>query len=249
MRYEVWLNDNALSAVDPAIVITDIAYGTVSRQYSNARIAGRAGSYSSGGYISGNVTQVSFMVRRYSTRERQDAVQRIIAWASNDGWLKTSDRVGKKIWVRCSKLPAVTSVLRWTDVLSVEFTAYDYPYWQDDARTVELSASETGTFYSSSAFDMDVEAEVTATEAITSFSIAVGDTSITLSDISIAANGKVSISYTDDHHILQIKSGTTSLLLKRTGSDDLKAHPGANTIGFTASGSATCKLIFKGVSV
>ena len=60
-------------------------------------------------------------------------------------------------------------------------------------------------------------------------------------------DGTVTISYTEDHRILQIKQGTTSLLDKRTGDDDLIAEPGNNTVGLTTDGAASCVFRAKGV--
>ena len=89
---------------------------------------------------------------------------------------------------------------------------------------------------------------ITAGASVTGFTVTCGGTSITLESLSLSNNDVVNIRYTEDHHILEIKKGTTSLLNKRTAasSDDLIAQPGTNAVSFTCSASATCKFIAKG---
>ena len=251
-RYEVWLNDMALSAVDPSIYITDIKYEPVKREYTTPRLMHRDGVFSGNPYISESSVTITFMARKYSTSERQAVIQGVVAWAAKDGWLRVSDRPEQEIYVRCTAFPAAESVRGWTDDIEVEFTAYDFPYWQDRYPQVfELDDGDSETVNVISAFPAVVEAEITAGAAVTSFTVTAGNTSIALTDLSLSANDVVLIRYTADSHILEIKKGTTSLLDKRTtaSSDDLIMQPGENTVSFTASADATCKLSVKGVTL
>lgn len=249
-RYKVWLNDVALSEVDPSIYVSDISYNAVSRQYNTSRLAARSGSYSGDDYIGDNRTTVSFSIRKYSTQQRQEILQSVIAWAVNGGWLKTSDRDLQRIYVRCTKLPTINSVMRWTDNLTVEFTAYDFPYWQDEVPiTFELNKDDNAVVYMPYAFGVYVEAEITAGSALTDFEIVVGDTTLSFDNLSISNGDVIKVAYSDDHHILDVSKGALSLLNKRTAdsSDDLIAKSGNNTVSFTTDGTAVCKLYFKGV--
>lgn len=250
-RYEVWLNDVPLSGIDTNIYVYDISYQAAGLARTTSRIAALDGQYSGGkDYIDSNKITVSFMVREYRTARRQEIVQNVIAWASNGGWLKTNDRTGKRIRVVPTRLPAVSSVMQWTDVLSLEFTAFDFPYWQDEtAQTVTLAKGKSGKLTLPGVRRTQVEAVITANAAITTFTIVCGATKIVLAGLELAAGDVVNISYTDDHHILEIKSGNTSLLNKRTAAsnDDLIAEVGENSVSFSASGSATCTLSAKGV--
>lgn len=249
-RYEVWINDVALSSVDPDIYITDISYPTVSRGYDTSAHAGQDGAYTGKARTESNGVSVAFMVRKYGTSERMAAVQAICAWCVDGGWVKTSDRPGQRMYVRCTRLPAVSSVMRWTDTVTVDFVAHDFPFWTDVVpQEKTLASGASGTMNVVTLMDAPVEAVITATEALTGFTLTVGDTAITLSGITVAAQGTVEISYTDDHHILQIKSGDTSLLDKRTAasSDDLLAKRGANAVAYTSTGASSCEIRVKGV--
>lgn len=251
-RYTVWLNDVSLESLDPAAVyISDIAYEALAPEWQNDRYMGRDGSYSYDGGIEKNVVTVTFEVRHYNTVRRQEAVQEIAKWAADGGWLQTSDRPGQQLRVRCTRLPGIGSVMRWTDTLQVEFTAFELPYWQDIIpRTAEIEDGETGTLFNPGVRPAWVEVKVTAQKAITGFTVSVGDTEIQLTNISVSKDAWVDIRYTADRHILEIvRSDGTSLLHKRTAAsdDDLIAQPGNNEI--ECSADVSCVFSVKGVWV
>ena len=251
-RYQVWMNDRALTEIDPDIVITDIVYQPIDRTFASTPFSARHGTLSGRDYIVQNKVSVSFMIRKYLTDERQEVCQAVNAWCCGGGWLKVSDRPGQRMYVQCTQPLVIPSVLKWLDVLTLEFTAFEYPFWVDETpKTVELDTGETGSVCMPCAFDSVVEATVTANAALTSIEISCGDTVIKLASLSIASGSTVEIRYTDKDHILEIVSGTTSLIHTRTAdsSDDLLAKPGTNALGFTASGSASCVFSFGGCYV
>jgi len=236
-RYNVYLNDISLSSLDDTIYIYDIAYSSVSLERNTNRLAGRQGYYSGSEHIEESRVVVSFSVRQYDTQQRQHSLQEIAKWCVNGGWLKTSDRPYQKMYVRCTKVPTVNSALRWTDTLSVEFTAYDYPFWVDDLpERVSLEADETKSVFVHGTYKTDVEAIVTASAELSGLTIACGETEIELDGLSVPANQEITIRYTDEHHILEIVSGGDSLLGNRTAesSDDLILYPGYRTVSFEA---------------
>ena len=244
-RYSVSLNNTTLSSLDNSIYINDIVYGTIAKQINSNRIATHDGGFSGREYIAEQKIQILFTVRKYVTTDRQDVIQKIIGWASAGGWLKTSDRTNQRIYVKCTQYPTAGSVMRWLDTLAIEFTAFDYPYWENTNfiyKTVSNGSSDTLVRTGKlPAFGI---VEITAAATLTSVSVTVGSTTIALDNISVASGAKINIDYSDEHHILQIYSGTTSLLDKRTAAsdDDLIFKTGSNTISFTASGSATAKI-------
>lgn len=251
-RYAVWLNDVSLAEVDPRIYVSDISYPVPTIERKTSRLAGRDGLYSGDSeYIKERKISITFVVREYSTQRRQEIIQNVILWASNGGWLKTSDRVGQKIYVKATGLPAATSVMRWLDELAVEFTSFDYPYWQDEAvQEITLANNALGTLYLPGVRDACVEASILAQESITSYlNIQCGDTQIIIGSPGMAENDIVTIGYSEDHHIMDIKLWTVSILNKRlpTSDDDLIAKPGNNTVTFAADGAALCTLTVRGV--
>lgn len=254
-RYEVWVNDAALSDIDPRIYVSDIGYQPANVTRSSGRLAGGQGELASGfDYYGTSKTTVSCVIRAYNTAERQRVIQSIVRWAHAGGWLKTSDRPDQRIWVKPTRLPAAGSVMRWLDAVTVEFTAYELPFWQEMyPQTVSLADGETKTLRYNSALPGYAEFDIALSGSTPSVTVTVNDQHITLSGVNVSS-GHLILTYTEDHHILRIYHnpyGTveTSILQRRTAdsADDLILRPGENTISFETDGSASCTVSGKGV--
>lgn len=250
-RYKVWLNDESLEEISPLVYISDISYSGVSPSFVTNKIGANDGQLTidAVGYDT-NTIVVSFSVREYNTAARQRIVQDIVKWASMGGWLKTSDRPGQMIYVRCAKYPAVGSVLRWTNALSVQFTAFDYPFWVDvTPETVELDSGDEEDIFVPGFRQTYVEASIVPSETLTGFTLEAGETFMEIDGVSIPADQAITIKYSDAHHILSIESAGVSLLDKRTpeSSDDLILVPGTGTVYFDCATSAVCTVFVRGV--
>lgn len=252
-RYHVWLNDIELTAINPDLYVADIAYQAAVPVVTLLGHGGADGQYSAdAGRIENNKVTVNFSARFYSTADRQHVIQDINNWAARGGWLKTSDRPGQRLFVRCTRYASVLSAMRWTEVLSVEFAAYDWPYWQDETgNTLTVEQGKSGYLYLAGVRPAGIEATVTATEAISTCTLVCGDTTLTLSGISLPAGGTLKVDYTDDHHIQRIACNGISALDSRTAAsdDELTGQPGRNLVRFTADGAGTCEFCAKGVYV
>lgn len=252
-RYEVWLNGNALSEVSPYIYISDISYspGVIAR--SANKISGQDGQYSGRGrgYTGAATISINVEVRSYSTTLRQSIVQDMTLWASSGGWLKASDRDGQKIYVKPTRFPAVASVRNWTDPVTIEFTAFDYPFWiGTESKTASIANGDTENVFFPGVYPACVSLSIACEDTVTELQVQVADTVLALDGLSLAQGDSVIVSYTDEHHILKVEDGNgVSLLNKRTAasSDELIAQPGYNEVSFTADGDAVCNVIAKGV--
>lgn len=248
-RYIVLLNGVSLNSLDENIYVSDISYQAIAPKSETWQLGSRNGAYSGNSRIDKNTVTISFQLRHYNTGNRQRTLQQIIRWAQIGGWLQTSDRQEQHMYVKCTRFPAITSALRWLDILSIEFTAFEYPYWVDRAETrLSFDGNGTKSLYVPGVCASDVEAVVTALSAVTEITLSCGDTNINLTGLSLSENDTVTLSYTEQKHILEIKAGNTSLLDKRTpeSSDDLIAQPGENEFSFSADGSATCVFLIRG---
>ena len=252
-RYRVWLDDASIEEISPQIYVSDISYAAASPSFTASRIGMTDGQRTGDGdYYDVAMIVVSFAIREYNTAARQAILQNVAAWAAKGGWLKTSDRPDQMIYVRCNKLPAISSVLRWTQSLSIEFAAYDFPFWVDtNPITVELNDGDEEDIFVPGIRAVYVEATIIPAETMTNFSLECGDTFMEIDEISIPANQAITISYTADHHILKIESGGVSLLNKRTpaSDDDLMLGPGTGTVYFDTATSAVCTISVRGVYV
>lgn len=243
-RFSVVLNDIALEGLNEDICITDISYPAPAAEYAVSQYAGRSGGVAVRTPKREAVVSVTFELHIYSTQQRQNACQEIIAWAKAGGRLQTSDRVDQYLQCVCTKLPSIGSALNWTEQLTVEFTAYAVPYWRGviPSKTTISGASAQGVIFVQGNAETRPSVKITANAAITELTVGFGDTSITLSGINLAAEDVVTIEH-DANGILSIMQGQTSLLNKRTAlsSDDLIADCGNIAVTIEADGEAVAE--------
>lgn len=243
-RYELTLNGVPLSSFHPSLMVLDIQYADPQLEITTAAMATRPGSYVTHQAIGSAAVKVLFELHCPDIKERRRTLDRITAWAMAGGDLQTSDRPEHILSVICTAPPALTAK-DFTAPLSIAFTAYNPPFWQDKVPSVTTGSSlyVPGSVPPSIA-RAQVDADITATAAITSCSIAIGSTTIALSGISIPSGGVIKIAH--NNGILSIKHGNTSLLNKRTGSDDLLADCGALNL-ITKTGNIGAKLSARGL--
>lgn len=249
-RFIVALNGISLESLNENIAVTDIAYPPSATEYTVANFAGRSGGMAVRNHKRELTVTVTFELHEYGTQQRQNACQEIIRWAKNGGKLHTSDRPDQYLQCVCTKLPSVESASKWTDGLKVEFTAYAVPYWQGlyPSKLTISGASAEGVIFVPGNAETRPNVKITANTAITSLTVSFGNTSIALTGLETAADDVITIAH-DENGILSIKTGTTSLLSKRsvTSSDDLVAECGNIPVTVTASGSVTAEFTAKGV--
>lgn len=243
-RYDVYLNNIALSFLHPALKVLNIEYQDPQIDVSTAEIATRPGAYVTRQNITSAAVTVSFELHIYSTQARRAALDSVIAWAMQGGTLEASDREDQQLHVICTDLPAMTAKA-WTEPLSLTFTAHETPFWQDKT----AATSDNGSIYvpgnvPPAIARAQVDAVLTATEDLTECSLTVNSNTIYLSGLSLEQGDTITISH--ENGILSIRSGQTSLLDKRTGADDLLAVCGEwNT--FYTDGDVTAEISIRGL--
>lgn len=247
-RYNVWLNGVSLAGINPQIYVSDISYRAVEINRDNAHRAGNHGTYRGNEYIESLHVDVLFQIESYGTAERQELLQQVAAWARKGGWLETSDRPYKRLYVVCDVYPSINSAMRWLDTITMTFSAYELPFWQEKIpNTVSVTAAAdtdgSAKLFCQGYFPANLEAEITPGASIETLSISVAGKTMAFDGLTDA--GKIKISYTDDRNILTVTQGDTSVLDKRTAAsaDDLPLVPGEyNTI--TVHGSAALSAVF-----
>lgn len=222
-RYGVWLDGLPLHELDPAIIVTNIieqpaAVDVVS--YPRARGAGTRVTNRTRRSLS---VSVRFCIWDYDVIRRKAVMQKVIAWAKGGKYLSINDRPGQRLRVEVDELPVVQSSLHWQQEISLTFTAYANPYWEEETATV-VNAINAAIFSADIPGDADiamVDAVIQANNA--TITVKADKSTITLKDVS----GVVEISHGDDG-ILRIMSNGESILSHRTpeSSDDLTATPG-----------------------
>lgn len=246
-RYEVVLNDVSMADLNENLLILDVSHEQPKFQRETVHIAGREGLVIEDQYRETASVTITFELHIYGIAERQAALDSVISWARNGGILKTNDREGQRLVCICDKFPSVSSVMRWTDPLSITFSAYCIPYWEDDvplALTLSGRNASGNLEVSGNGGNALVSCEITARAALSQIRVNAGSSFIELTGISIPANGVVKISY-DNDGVLSIKYGNTSLMNKRTaGSSDDLVVPSGKTSTFSISANASVLVAF-----
>lgn len=229
-RYSAWLDGIPLHEIDPTIYILDIQEEPAQMDVSTAAKAGGSGRFVVTRQRQTLSVTISFAIREYDVTRRKDIMQKIIAWAKGGKYLSINDRPGQRLRVEVDTLPTITSALRWTQELAVTFTAYAFPFWENEELDTITTSGMTSMLVDGDADSAPVD--VTIEPTTNNVSVTVGKTKIALTNVTSA----VEISH-GDNGILRIMSNGASILSKRTpeSSDDLLAVPGQENT-FAASG-------------
>lgn len=231
-RYQVWLDGLPMHGLDPAIIVTDIMEETASMDVVTHPKASGDGLHVAKRTRQSLSVVVRFCIYEYSVTRRKAVMQQIVAWAKAGKYLSINDRPDQRLRVEVDELPTIASAMKWTQELSVTFTAYAMPYWEDEeATTVSVANGGTSSVYVPGDADRAV-VNATITPTATTVTVQAGNTSITLEGVTKA----VEISHGDDG-ILRIVSGGEGIMAARApeSDDELTVTPGA-TNDFGVSG-------------
>lgn len=242
-RYEAWVDGVALSSIDPSIYVLDIQPGENNPSIRTSKVAGRAGARVTKRVHESLSVNVIFEIHEYDTVKRQAVCNKVKAWA-NGKFLTVSDRPDQQLRCVCTNYPSANAKA-WTEPLTIGFAGYNPPYWEDKKETVIKTTSSKSALVPGNAPETLVSATITVGASISSLTVQTGVKSLVLA-VSAVSGDKVYIGY-DDNNILYIKKGTTSILDKRTGDDDLSVPCGAfSEFSVAASGSVTAEFRLRG---
>ena len=78
--------------------------------------------------------RVRFLIEEYDIAARHQLLHLVAAWAEAGGVLTLHEDGKRVLRVVCTQFPAM-STLNWLETLSLVFTAFSCPYWEDAAET------------------------------------------------------------------------------------------------------------------
>lgn len=252
-RYDVYMDGLPLDAIDPAIYVTDVQETPASYDATTLQRAKGDGLRVLRRLRDSLQVRVAFMVRETDVGRRRDIVQRVAAWAMGGKYLSLGDRPGQRLRVLCETLPGITSALKWTQELTMVFTAYAMPYWEAD---MPIRASFTGTsgtavIRNAGTAPCFLEAEISNTSGstLTSLSLTADGQTMAFTGMALGAGKTLKIFY-DDKWILRAEVDGASVLSKRTSGsdDDLILQPGkATTVSIAADKAVSVTLKARGL--
>lgn len=221
-RYGVWLDGLALQDIDPTIYVLDIQEQEPQVEVLTAARAGGDGLRVSKRTRQSLAVVVSFAIREYDTARRMAVLQKVRAWAAAGKYLSTSDRPGQRLRVEVDKPPILGSAMQWTQAIAMTFTAYAYPYWEDDLPAVLRGSGSLFVPGDGPRAYVDV----TISNVPGTLTVTVGGTSMTLQGLT--EGGTVEI--THEEGLVRILEDGASVMAMRTpeSSDNLEAVPGTS---------------------
>ena len=236
-RYSAWLDGLPLHEIDPTIYILDIQEEPAQMDVSTAAKAGGFGRFVVMRQRQTLSVTISFAIREYDVTRRKAIMQKVVTWAKGGKYLSINDRPGQRLRVEVDELPTIASALRWTQELSITFTAYAFPFWENDYADSMTTSGAASMMVMGDADAAPVDVSITPSGS--SVTVKADKTTITLHDVS----GNIEISHGDDG-ILRITSSGESILSHRTpeSSDDLTATPGRVNELFVEGGTATFRV-------
>lgn len=78
--------------------------------------------------------RVRFLIEEYDIAARHQLLHLVAAWAEAGGVLTLHEDGKRVLRVVCTQYPTM-STLNWLETLSLVFTAFSCPYWEDAAET------------------------------------------------------------------------------------------------------------------
>lgn len=240
MRYTCQMDGVELDSLAPSIYITDIVESAPSINRAIAQLPFGAQRITNRYHTQLNVT-VKFLIREYDTMRRKAICQAVAAWAQGK-FLAVNDRPGQRLCVECATLPVISSAQRWTDALSMVFSAWEKPYWEDaHPASVVLSGNGSAVLRFAGVMpDSPLEAEITANNSVGKVTIACGGQTYELGGLSMGAGDVLRIGH-DEHGLQFMRVNDRSVLSHRQpdSSDEIMLQPRTdNTITFSADGNA-----------
>ena len=251
-RYACALNGQGLEDIDPAIIITDIRESAPATRAVTGETAGRDGLRLARLKRESLSVSVDFEVREYDPARRKAIAEAVRAWA-REGWLTVGDRPEQRLWVVCDRLPTVTSSLRWTDRLTVGFTAWALPYWQaaHPATAVWAGVSGSAALTPAGTAPCRLELEVTATAGpVDALTLSANGRTMRFEGLGLQRGQTFALGYDEAGRRQRITAAGASALGRRTAdsADDLPLLPGpANMIALAADNPVSATLKGRGL--
>lgn len=217
------VNGQWLSEIDENVYVIDIRDHPKEQMESTARTMASGSRFIRQTRKSLSVV-ISFYITERDPKRRMEILQYVQEWAMSGGRLEVDYRAGQFLNVVCETPPVITSANDWKELLTVTFTALEFPYWIDQSRaeitTTGKSSMRPYGLYNRAPCDVVVTNK--GSTPVTDLTVEAGETSISFSDISIPAGGKLELTHSEKG-VLAARIGDQSVLSKRTdtSSDDL----------------------------
>lgn len=251
--FDAAVNGTWLTEIDDRVTVTDIREDAPATRITTLKRPVHAGSFFVQESRESLSVTVSCVIWERNIADRNYIWNQIKAWAGNGiVQLQINQRPDQVLFARVSDAPALDSGLRWTSEISITFTAFEMPYWQENDFVQVKTTGQSSMFLPGfGEARVRVEAKNTGSQPITSVTLHAGETWMWFTGLSIAAGKSLVIEY-DDQGLMKATVDGVSVLSKRTtdSDDDLFAACGDDTpVSIAADGSIEAVFKARGVYV
>lgn len=239
MQTKIWLNDIDLQDSVPNALINRVIVSPVEikTNYADRLRGGRALMQKQRSHMLITL-QAQIKGGRYPVA-RAEAIDALNAWAAPGGWLRLSNRPGKRILVNTIKLASEETVHGKAEVAEIQFSADASPYWEDiEPHAFQFRAANNQGVYServnyTAESLVELTATVTGTAALTHMMVRCAGMrgenprKIELNGLNIENGEQLYLTYSDDG-IMSITTqyGVSCLNKLTSDSDDVLTVPG-----------------------
>lgn len=250
-RYRAWMDGDALDEIADSIYITDIVEPETQVEVISLPLAGRSGSRLQSNHRRSKTVLIQLMIREYDVKARKDVLNQVLTWAQGEE-LEINDRDGLVLYVRLDNVPQISS-LKWTETLTLSFTAWDVPYWQNKSQLSMFKAGAEGNFLFDAGGNMptvlDFEVRNAGDQVISVLLVSANDEYVVgFADLDLQPNETLLYSH-DARGIVSAKIGTRSVIGKMLphSHDDLytAGNGGGHTNKVTFSASASVQFFLR----
>lgn len=252
LKHRVGLNGVWLDEVDDRIITVAIDEQPAKLNVGTANLMGPYGGQTALSTHRDKLdVNIRYQIRRTDWAERDKVIDNVNAWAAAGGWMTLNYKEGKRLWVQCTALSESKDPSKWNEDLTLTLTAFDVPYWQDEApvKVEELntaSVTKRMVINGTAGSVLDAEVKNVSGSGINTVSLTAAGRTMAFSGLGMANNETLIINHTEKGRLqLRIKNRNgvyRSVMDKRTqeSDDELYVQPGAVNITFTAGGA--CRL-------
>ena len=220
-RYRAALDGIQLDSIDPAIYILDISEESPRYKVYTAERAGMDGTHVTGVKRQYVRVEVSFAIRLRNTIKRQAVLDKVAAWCQGHTLTTSTRQMGGAVplclHAECTQWPSIESALKWTDAVTVAFTAYEVPFWQlmKPKLYAEVPAAQPVTMRVKGSAGAVVGADVryTGADPLETITLSVGAVRMTLNDLNMVEGETLHIAHDDAGRLsitIQNEEGTRS---------------------------------------
>ena len=242
----VALNGIQLDEVDERIVV-----GVIEEQPGNEAITAAAMAYGDGQQVTDMrrntldvVVHFSLWIHKEDAAERALLLEKVNAWAAAaaPGILTVNYRPDRQLRVLLAQAPGGLDIRNWTNDYTITFRAYTVPFWEDALESSVTSGVMTGgSIYFNVAGSARTQADVSIRNrsgmSVSNITLAVAGKQMLFTGIGLGGTATLTIDHADDgkYRYIRARVGSTSVLQKMSGADELFVKPGQNVLTFSAS--------------